>query len=363
MTNMEFNSIIRKEMKKPPALKPLLVLGLILSSCVSRPAITTVEDPIPVVPEPVIVIAPPEIILTPMEQLHLRIRQNGNDIGKYFFLDDDGQIIVKAVFHDGENEFEVIYDLENIRVLGSSVFEVDFFIEEIHSGAHLDGTLIWRPVPAKEGLLLALDDNFFENWERYFDFFDEYDAKITFFIQGRPSALLSFSHNALSRGHDVGYHSLNHLDLRRASRVTFNRETVEPLEFFRQEGIPISSFAFPYGFSETWMHETLLQSFGVLRGYGTTFRLYSEEQVKAGYIISRAIDNTVIQGDENFQRTILLLFRTLKFLNDGQVLPLTTHIISDTAAWGISPSRLEFLFKTASDLQLKFYRYCDFIEE
>jgi peptidoglycan/xylan/chitin deacetylase (PgdA/CDA1 family) len=368
-------------MKKPPILELLLlILGLLLSACVSSPVLTVVEEPVPVipVPEPVIdipvpVITPPEIILSPLEQLRLRIQQNGNDIEKHFVLGNNGQIIVKASFQDGVNEYEVIYDLENIRVLDSSVYELDFIIDEINTGTRLEDTLIWRPVQGKEGVLLAMDDNFMENWERYFDFFDEYDAKITFFVQGNPQAasnprgantpsvLLSFSHNALSRGHDVGYHSLNHLDLRRASSVTFNRETIEPLEFFRQDGIPVSSFAFPYGFSETWMHDILLQSYGILRGYGVIFRLYSEEQIRAGYIISRAIDNTVIQGDENFKRTILMMLRTVKFLNDGQVLPLTTHIISDTAAYGISPSRLEFFFKTVLDLQLKFYRYCDFI--
>jgi peptidoglycan/xylan/chitin deacetylase (PgdA/CDA1 family) len=367
-------------MKKPLALELLLlILGLILSACASRPVLSVVEEPVTVVavPEPVIdepVIAPPEIILSPIEQMRLRIQQNGNAIEKYFVLGSDGQIIVKGELRDRDNEYEVIYDLENIRILDSSVFELDFIIDEINTGTRLEDTLIWRPVQGKEGLLLAMDDNYMENWERYFDFFDEYDAKITFFLQGNPQVisnprgtstppvLLSFSHNALSRGHDVGYHSLNHLDLRRASRETFNRETAEPLEFFRQEGIPVSSFAYPYGFSETWMHDILLQSYSILRGYGTTFRLYSEEQIRAGYIISKAIDNTVIQGDENFQRTILMMLRTVKFLNDGQVLPLTTHIISDTAAWGISPNRLEFLLKTAMDLQLKFYRYCDFTD-
>jgi peptidoglycan/xylan/chitin deacetylase (PgdA/CDA1 family) len=402
LTKIIFYSIIKKKMKKPLALELLLlVFGLILSACVSRPALTVIEESVSVitvpVPEPVIdtpvpVIAPPEIILSPLEQLRLRIQQNGSDIEKQFVLSNNGQIIVKAEFRDGVNRYEVTYDLENIRVLDSSVYEVDFVIDEINTGTRLRDTLIWRPVPGKEGLLLAMDDNFMENWEQYFNFFDEYNAKITFFVQGDPrvasdpriasdprvtsepeppdepelastySVLLSFSHNALNRGHDVGYHSLNHLDLRRVSRETLNRETIEPLEFFRQDGIPILSFAYPYGFSEIWLHEILLQSYSILRGYGTTFRLYSEEQIRAGYVISRAIDNTVIQGDANFQRTILMMLRTVKFLNDGRILPLTTHIISNTAAYGISPSRLEFLFKAVLELQLNFYRYSDFID-
>ena len=124
----------------------------------------------------------------------------------------------------------------------------------------------------------------------------------------------------------------------------------------------MSSFAYPYGFSEQWMHDALLPSYSVLRGYGTTFRLYNENQIRSGYIISRAIDNTVIKGDENFERLIALMLRTVKFLDDGRILPLTTHDISNTAHWGITPARLEFLLKTATDLHLKFYRYCDFAD-
>lgn len=101
-------------------------------------------------------------------------------------------------------------------------------------------------------------------------------------------------------------------------------------------------------------------TFGILRGYGTTFRIYTEDAIRAGYISSRAIDNTVIKDDEDFDRYVTLMFRTLKFLGGDSILPLTTHDISETAAWGIAPRRLEYTLKTARDLNLKFYRYSDF---
>jgi peptidoglycan/xylan/chitin deacetylase (PgdA/CDA1 family) len=207
-----------------------------------------------------------------------------------------------------------------------------------------------------------MDDEYIETWEQYFDFFDAHGARITFFIQGDydPLSIGLFCIEALKRGHDVGYHSLNHLDLRSVSPETFAAETSEPLEAFRSQGIPLSSFAYPYGFSEPWMHEILLESFHVLRGYGTTFRIYTEEEIRSGYIISRAIDNTVIRGEENYDRLINTMLRTVKFLDDGRVLPLTTHDISDTAHWGITPRRLEFLLTSARDLHLRFYLYSDF---
>jgi peptidoglycan/xylan/chitin deacetylase (PgdA/CDA1 family) len=201
-----------------------------------------------------------------------------------------------------------------------------------------------------------MDDDYVKAWEQSFDLFDKYGARITFFIQGE---YIPFTVKALERGHDVGFHSINHLDLRKVSAEKFRKETVEPLSSYRREGVPLLSFAYPFGFSEPWMHKILLETFSILRGYGTTFRLYNEAEIRSGYIISRAIDNTVIRGEENFNRLITLMLRTVKFI-DGGFLPLTTHDISDTALWGISKRRLEFLLKTASELKLKFYLYSDF---
>jgi hypothetical protein len=99
----------------------------------------------------------------------------------------------------------------------------------------------------------------------------------------------------------------------------------------------------------------------VLRGYGVTYRLYDRSAIYSAHIISKAVDNTVIKGEENFDRLISVMFRTAGFLD--MVLPLTTHDISDDALWGITPRRLEYLLKTASDLRLRFYVYRDFARD
>jgi len=106
----------------------------------------------------------------------------------------------------------------------------------------------------------------------------------------------------------------------------------------------------------------LSEKFSILRGYGTTIRFYNESDINSGYIISYAIDNTVIPNEERYNRLISMMLITVKFLGDGWVLPLTTHDISSSASWGISPRRLEFVLKTAADLNLQFYRYSDFID-
>ena len=340
---------------------PHLLLVLLLSACASRPPSPVVEMERPVSPGPEVIITMP----SPIEQMIQRIRQNGPDIEKYFILDEDRRIIVKANVQGdvlGIGDFEVIYDLDGAEVrtsaLGDFTFVVRFSARNKESGAIIEDSLIWRPVATNAGLLLSFDDVYVETWERYFDLFDRYGARVTFFLQGEYNP---FAAKALNRGHDIGYHSLNHLDLRKLSRVEFYRETLGPVESFKQAGVPLSAFAYPYGFSEPWMHEILLQYFGVLRGYGVTFRLYNEDRIRSAFISSRAIDNTVIREEEDFDRLIISMLRTVKFLEGGHILPLTTHDIS-YAAWAISSRRLEFLLKTASELGLKFYRFSDFAQ-
>ena len=318
-----------------------------MNACASRPRPTAERARVP---------SRPHKLPTQLERLLRRIKQNGTDIVKYCIIDENGNIIVRADIQDNAGEFEITYDLEKAGLLGDSGYEVFFSVRNRETGAVLEDTLVWKPGAGEAGILLSFDDDYVESWERYFNLFDAYGAKVTFFIQGGPDP---FCARAMVRGHDIGYHSLNHVDLRKIPEAAFIRETLGPAEAFRETGIPLASFAYPFGFSEPWMHELLLRSFAVLRGYGVTFRLYHADEIRSGYISSRAIDNTVITGEEHFDLLIRSMLMTVQFLDDGRILPLTSHAISE-AAWAISPRRLEFLLKTAADLGLRFYLYRDF---
>jgi len=332
-----------------------LFLSLLISACASRSLPVEKETETKTVtaeaPSPSIEVINPLI---------RRIKQNGDDIKKYFVTDDQGYPVVRADLEYENVLFEVQYDLGSAVILEDSSYNVRFLLRMKDSEAAseaIEDTLIWEPSSGNSGILLSLDDDYFKSWENHFDLFDKYNARVTFFIKGEHAAFCS---KALSRGHDAGFHSLNHRDLRGSSFKVLEAEVFKPLGTLRDLGIPLSSFAFPYGFSDRRIREILLGSFAIIRGYGTTFRLYNEEEIRSGYIISKAIDNTVINGEDNFDHLIILMLRTVKFLDDGSILPLTTHDISYTASWGITPRRLEFLLSTVSDLKLKFYCYGDF---
>lgn len=217
------------------------------------------------------------------------------------------------------------------------------------------------PVPSFEdaedipGLLLAFDDDHGEIWERYFDLLDRYGARVTFFVQGDYS---SFCAAAVSRGHEIGYHTKSHPNLLKVPQQVFFEETIAGAEALRQRGLSLRSFAYPYGFFEPWMEEVLGKSFSIRRGFSATCRIYSVYAIKAGYVSSKSIDNIRYKDDAEFEADIRDMLEGIQ--SNGGILPLTTHTIAADADWGINPERLEYLLKTAAELGLQFYRYGDF---
>lgn len=254
------------------------------------------------------------------------------------------------------NGYRVVYDLQNALPQDGRGVLVAFSVEDPSQREKRDDSFLWTPEEDNAGILLSMDDNFQDDWEAYFDFFDRHGAKITFFVQGE---FCHFCLDARNRGHDIGYHTLHHLNLTKVSADVFRSETLGAIDDFRQAGIPLGSFAYPYGLSDPWMQEALSPFFGLQRGYGAHFRIYRGETIN-GYIVSTAIDNILFKEDGAFERALFLMLLTTKFMGKDHVAPLTTHDISDTAKWGIKPARLEYLLKTTKEFDLKFYLFSDF---
>ncbi|MDR1466602.1 MAG: polysaccharide deacetylase family protein [Treponema sp.] len=287
----------------------------------------------------------------PIEQALEAARQGK---AKKYFIAEKDNITVKADIDAVNSRFTVVYDIARAEVdLSRTVLYVPFSIEDQETHEIRTGVLEDEGAP-NAGILLAFDDDYYESWERTFEVFDKFGAKVTFFVQGQP---LAFCKAALKRGHDVGYHTIHHLNLAKVSEAQFLEECTAEVGVFRGAGVPLDSFAYPFGLYESWMSDTLLGYFKILRGYGVAFRIYDTSAVR-GFIASKALDNTLYKNDSEFKALTVLMLRAVKLI--GGVLPLTTHDVSVHADWGITPVRLEFLLKTAMDLKLKFYVYRDF---
>ncbi|MDR3146215.1 MAG: polysaccharide deacetylase family protein [Treponema sp.] len=343
-----------------PALEGLfrilaLFLGGILVSCAGLRPATQRDVPAPpetVSPEAV----PAEVSSEAFERVMQRIKANSGDIDKYFLQDDDSNIRVMADLSEGDEAFTVRYDVAG-AVPAEGGYRLNFTAEHKETGISREDSLEWFITDDRSGILLAFDDDFRDAWEGIFDLLDRNGARVTFFMRGD---LNPFCTEAQKRGHEIGYHTREHLNLTLVSREEFYRQTLSDIETFRDAGISLRAFAYPFGLSESWMHETLLEHFAVLRGFGVRYRVYNPETIRQGYIGSISIDNIIYKDDADFYRTIGLMLRVVKFLGGDRVVPMTTHDISDTADWGISPARLEYLLQTAAALKLRFYRYGDF---
>lgn len=212
---------------------------------------------------------------------------------------------------------------------------------------------LYRVKKAREsGILLAFDDSAEENWRQHFDFFDKYNVHVTFFMAvDEPT---EFCHEALERGHDIGFHSIGHVDVTKLSPEELKQRVIDPIELFRKEGIELTSFAYPYGNHTDALDEELLKYYKVVRG-AYFYDLESKAVLRHGYIDAFPIDNHYLGDDAEFQKQIDEILEELSE-NVGAVACLYSHTI-DGGDWCVTEEHLEYLFKKAKELGLKFYTF------
>lgn len=204
-------------------------------------------------------------------------------------------------------------------------------------------------------ILLAFDDYAEENWTEYFDLFDQYDVKVTYFVS--VSEPTDFCYEAIERGHEIGCHTQNHMNLRELTHDEFYEQAIAPIEIFREKGIEITSFAYPYGAYEEWMNEELLQHYNTVRG-AYFYDVKSKADIQHCFIESYPLDNIYFESDEQFREKIIELLDNFCKEGPGAVTSMYSHMI-DAGAYCVTPDRLEMLFEEA---QKRGIRFCTFKE-
>lgn len=210
----------------------------------------------------------------------------------------------------------------------------------------------------QSGILLSFDDYDTTSWESMFDLFDEYDVKVTFFVNAfGPS---DFCEKARERGHDIGFHTIGHMDLTTLSEETIREQAIDPIEEFRSQGYDFLAFSYPFGKYSEETNQLLLQHYDVLRG-AYYHELRDRDAVKGTFIESKSIDNINYVDDAHFKNEIMAVLLEA-YENPGTVVSLYSHSINDWAQWAVPVERLEFIFETAQNLGLKFYTYSDLVK-
>ena len=257
-----------------------------------------------------------------------------------------------------KNISQNFFSKKNIIITCITVCTILFGLVCIFFYRHLQLTLQKEQAALRnqKGILLSFDDYSAESWSDHFDLFDEYGVKVTFFVNLTEPT--SFCKEAIAHGHEIGYHTASHVNLTEVTKEEFYEESIAPIEVFRKAGCDLTSFAYPYGAYQEWMHEELLKHYDTLRGAYKFEGRYKETLIN-GFIDSDSLDNIHYDTDEAFQTKLAEYLDALANCNDGTVASFFTHSIGE-GDWCITPTRLEILFQEAQKRNLVFYTFNEF---
>lgn len=217
----------------------------------------------------------------------------------------------------------------------------------------LGGVKLYRVYKARQcGIVLAFDDYCANNWEEHFDLFDQYNVKVTFFVNAEEPT--EFCFKAIERGHEIAYHTAGHVNLTEVTEDEVYKQAVEPIEAFREQGIELTTFAYPYGAYNEKLNELLLQHYNILRG-AYYYQLAGKHEMRHGFVESLSIDNINYSSEEEFRNRIDSVLEELSN-NKGAVVGLYSHAI-DGGDWCVTEERLEYILKRAQEMGIRFYTY------
>ena len=205
----------------------------------------------------------------------------------------------------------------------------------------------------QSSIVLAFDDYSPDNWEQYFDLFDEYDAKVTFFVNAAYPT--EFCEAARKRGHEIGCHTTGHANLTELTEEEIYEQAIAPIAVFREAGYEFTTFAYPYGAYTDELNELLLQHYNVVRG---AFKCepHVKDYMKRGFVESMSLDNANYESREQYEARILEILTVMSEAEEGAVVPVYSHAIGD-GDWCVTEENLEFLLQKAKEMDLKFYTF------
>jgi peptidoglycan/xylan/chitin deacetylase (PgdA/CDA1 family) len=122
------------------------------------------------------------------------------------------------------------------------------------------------------GLALAFDDHFVPEWHALRPVFQEYEARVTFFVS--RYAAIARSHELLREladdGHDVAAHSVLHLRapsyVEEHGLAAYVADEVAPsISVLREAGYPVTAFAYPFGARTAELDAAILRHVALVR--------------------------------------------------------------------------------------------------
>ena len=123
------------------------------------------------------------------------------------------------------------------------------------------------------GIALGFDDHDIAGWTSLRPLFATYGARVTFFLSGygyTDEAARAQLRQLAADGHDIAAHGVDHLRAppyveENGMSAYLKREALPSIEILRDEGYPVTSFAYPFGARTSELDDAILEHVSIVR--------------------------------------------------------------------------------------------------
>lgn len=153
-------------------------------------------------------------------------------------------------------------------------------------------------------LALTFDDHYVDEWLSASDIFKAHDVRATFYVTGFPNVpsmgVLKL-HKLLDRGHEIGFHSVSHLNAVETSKTQgidgyIQSEIFPGLEGMKLLGFNPTSFAYPYNAHNDELDKALKPYFTTMRARAETLEDALQWKIRKPILKARSCDTVRADG-------------------------------------------------------------------
>lgn len=241
------------------------------------------------------------------------------------------------------------------------MFKIKSVFDSLYRGAF--------PGNKAAGAAISFDDAYVDDWYSLKNLFNEYGAKVTFFVSNfdlLPRKAVEKLKILQDDGHEIAFHGLRHLSSSKfvaenSLEKYLATEILPGIEAMSKSGFTPATFSYPYGVRSPKIDSALLKYFTHLRGVVCAHdgkKLTDLRQIYYGggrrLVFGTGIDNVYGKRVEEIYQALA------KARDTKKILLLFAHRTTNEAGDYCTPvARMEAVLKYAAGHGLKFYRIKD----
>ncbi|MDA8156619.1 MAG: polysaccharide deacetylase family protein [Actinomycetota bacterium] len=235
--------------------------------------------------------------------------------------------------------------------------------------ANLIAENLEKRIPRAAGLSISFDDAYVDEWFSIRPVFDRYKVKATFFVSNfdlLTDDKIEKLKILRSDGHEIAFHGLRHLNANKFAAENsvseyLAAEILPGIKTMVSRGFAPITFSYPYGCRSARLDWALLQYFSHVRGVANANNgknLCDQKSIfyksSSGLLFGAGIDNIYKTSIQAVQDALK------KAAAQNSVLLLFAHRTSSEEGNYCTPAaKLDAIFKSVSEMDLKFYRIKD----